>query len=115
MITKPTRVTATTATLIDNIYTRFKHHDTMVSGVINADISDHFPVFILAGKATPKKKQKDKITYMPMTENSIANIKTSLTNHDWELLHNMDLDTANNYFSAFLTQSLDRFAPERTV
>ena len=46
LITKPTRVTNDSATLIDNIFTNnlknsVKHHQ----GIIYNDISDHFPVF----------------------------------------------------------------------
>ena len=42
LITKPTRVTSSTATLIDNIFTNVPN---VISGVITSDLSDHFPVF----------------------------------------------------------------------
>ena len=43
-ITKPTRITPTSATLIDNIFTNLNSYQT--SGIIVADVSDHLPVFI---------------------------------------------------------------------
>ena len=43
-ITKPTRITSNSATLIDNIFTNSKSYQT--SGIIITDISDHLPVFI---------------------------------------------------------------------
>ena len=43
-ITKPTRITSTSATLIDNIFTNSNSFQT--SGIIIADVSGHLPVFI---------------------------------------------------------------------
>ena len=73
VITKPTRVTDTTATLIDHIW----HNDTSIGcttlnnspGIIYSDISDHLPVFlqITSNKA---RNVKVKITYRQFnTEN----------------------------------------------
>ena len=44
-ITKPTRVTHTSATLIDNIYVKINNTYHIESGVVMTDISDHFPIF----------------------------------------------------------------------
>ena len=46
MITKPTRITSTSATLIDHIFTN--DMSTSNSGIIIADISDHFGSFYIA-------------------------------------------------------------------
>ena len=46
-ITKPTRITPTLATLIDNISTNSNSYQT--SGRIVADVSDHLPVFTSTG------------------------------------------------------------------
>ena len=46
LITRPTRITAHTSTLIDNIFTNnFCSH--LVSGLLFTDISDHLPVFVI--------------------------------------------------------------------
>ena len=44
LIYKPTRVTKSSATLIDNIFTN-SLNDATKSGVFFTDISDHFPIF----------------------------------------------------------------------
>lgn len=44
LISKPTRITGSTATLIDNIFTNNLEFN-MVSGILYADLSDHLPVF----------------------------------------------------------------------
>ena len=45
VITKPTRITNHTATLIDHIYTNTVN--SLVSGILTIDISDHLPVFCM--------------------------------------------------------------------
>lgn len=64
LIHKPTRVTKTSATLIDNILTNSLIYQNK-SGVLLTDISDHFPIFhfsITSTKHLPvKKAQKRRI------------------------------------------------------
>ena len=45
-ILKPTRITRTTATLIDNIFTNVENN-IQVSGILFNDISDHLRVFLI--------------------------------------------------------------------
>ena len=48
LISRPTRITNATATLIDNIYTNSVSFDKdKFSGVLTSDISDHFMVFCM--------------------------------------------------------------------
>ena len=47
-INKPTRITATTATLIDNIFAPSSVITNCLSGILMWDISDHFPVFLVS-------------------------------------------------------------------
>ena len=59
LITKPTRLTDDSSTLIDHIYTNAPIQNT-TSGIALADISDHLPVFCICDAPTSKNKQ---ITY----------------------------------------------------
>ena len=48
LIDKPTRVTATGATLLDNIYTNTVNcFKTGCSGILTSGITDHYPVFMI--------------------------------------------------------------------
>ena len=60
VITKPTRITEHSKTLIDHIYTNtdlttptYKHKQ----GILRTDISDHYPVFYLMLKPNSSKKR----------------------------------------------------------
>ena len=55
LITRPTRITCTSATCIDNICCNILlNNNTHVNGVLYTDISDHLPVFTIS-ECTPKK------------------------------------------------------------
>ena len=59
VINKPTRVTKNTATTIDHIITHSLLHRTINTGIIKLDISDHFPIFLIAEtekRITPEGK-----------------------------------------------------------
>ena len=48
-ITKPTRITHFTSTLIDNIYISIKNKTNIKSGILCTDISDHLPIIVCTG------------------------------------------------------------------
>ena len=54
-ITRPTRVTKSTATLIDNIFVSSKLQNKFQNGIIVHDISDHFPSIIVFEGILTKK------------------------------------------------------------
>jgi hypothetical protein len=45
IINRPTRVSAHSATLIDNIITTEVFDKSLRKGIIKTDVSDHFPIF----------------------------------------------------------------------
>ena len=56
IITKPTRITDHTATLIDHIYTNVPEK-LIKSGLCPADISDHLPVFCTMANTPPTNNE----------------------------------------------------------
>ena len=106
-ITKPTRITHTSATLLDNIHVR--HTTTLVhSGILNSDISDHLPIFILIGKRKPAKKKNSPYK-------SIQLIKYGLGQINWSYLHQYDIENVYSKFSEHLNCVILSTAPEKTV
>ena len=115
-ITKPTRITPTTATLIDNIYVR---HDSpkIVSGIIPYNISDHFPVFCFTGHnlSIPKTRKPLIFKHRPISENKLIEIRNSLHLKDWSYLNDMEISEAYTDFIKTLNSTIDRYVPEEEV
>ena len=62
VITKPTRVTVTSQTLIDHIFTNITAR-TVTSGIYQYDITDHFPIFCQIHNNAPKHKLFNKLGF----------------------------------------------------
>lgn len=115
-ITKPTRITHTSATLIDNIYVRHECRETR-SGIIPFNISDHFPVYCLIGNVPNENKSKQPLTfqYRPIDLTALDNIATTLRNTDWTYLHDLDVNEAFADFTNQLKTTVATFAPIKTA
>lgn len=115
-ITKPTRITHTSATLIDNIYVR--HHDPYIhSGILFNNMSDHLPVFCFIGKLKTKVKPKEPLTfkYRPMPDTSVTLIMDAIRDIDWSYLNHMETELAVSNFANHLNTIIDTYAPEKDV
>jgi hypothetical protein len=85
LITKPTRITNHTATLIDHIYTNAPIHDT-VSGIALVDLSDHLPVFCICNASVFKTKQK--IYFRDYSSFNKELYLADMQAIDWETIYN---------------------------
>ena len=78
MISKPTRITHKSSTLIDNIYVKDKVAFQSTGAILVTDISDHLPCLLLLDKdiivSGPQKVMKRKIT-----DNTLQNINETLS------------------------------------
>ena len=114
-ITKPTRVTSHSATLIDNIFCNNILNEQALSGILYTDISDHYPIFYIDHSL--KKTSKDvNITKRPYTPQNIAKFKTNLESHNWSavLLHT-ETQTAYSQFHKEFSHIYDNCFPVRSV
>jgi len=82
-ILRPTRITHTSATLIDNLYVRINKLDETLSGILCIDSSDHLPIFIYMGSKTKRKPKPLTFKFRKLDENAFKNIKTLLCVADW--------------------------------
>ena len=62
----PTRITETTSTLINNIFTN-NFNDAHISGIFITDISDHFPAFFIHSSKAPAKDKNKLTTFRKIT------------------------------------------------
>ena len=104
-IVKPTRVTSTSATLIDHIWTN-NFNNNIKNGIIYTDISDHFPVFsVFKINSCKVKDSKISITYRDFSEANISLFKDCISNVCWDLAYassnpNVIYDNFVNIFNA---------------
>ena len=115
LITKPTRITRTTATIIDNIFTNdieLKY----VCGLIIDDSSDHLPIFARC-KGTINDEMKHKKVQMRQTKE--ANIKLliqELANLSWDnVLLEEDTNMAYEKFMVECMRSFIKCCPLRDI
>ena len=109
-ITKPTRVTTDSATLIDHIYSN-RTYSNHSSGIIITDIADHFGSFHITHEAT----QKHKPIFLPKRQlrddNLLAFGRLLITTDFSPVIQALDPDEAYNIFIGIYTLAFDKACP----
>ena len=109
LITKPTRITSYSATLIDNIFTNNSEFRAK-SGIIITDISDHLPVFTCNRGKYKKKYYAKKISQRNITEKDAFLAELSKT--DWtSTIHSTDVNNCYNDFIKTFIRILNKHCP----
>ena len=118
LIRRATRVTRTTATAIDHIITDAILESTMHSGIIKANISDHFPIFAILENSCNKNKnyEKTKITKRDFSNENIQNFQFLLENIKWDqLLPSNAPNEAYNIFLKIFSDLYDVAFPKKEI
>ena len=112
-ISKPTRITNKTATLIDNIMLSTKLQYQMESHILIDDMSDHLPCLVTLENQKKCKKGGKTITSRDLNEKNIAKIKEDIYNIDWlQVLTDDSVDRNFTTFHQKLTETIEQYAPE---
>ena len=108
-VTKPTRITATTKTLIDNILTSNTHN--LGTYVIRTNISDHFSV--LLSRQVKKKEKSTETQYTRLINNkSIICFKEKLANINWNEIYELDeVEEIGDFFLDTLQKNFNTSFP----
>ena len=115
-ISKPTRITHQSATLIDNIFISKEFYIGYKSWILIDDISDHMPCFTSLSRVEIDQKGTIEIRKRKIDEKSIDHIKTDMLSIDWPLkLEKLSCEDSFNSFHDILMESLDKHCPEKTV
>lgn len=97
LITKPTRITDYSATLIDHIHTNINNKN-VIPGIIITDVSDHCGIFSIFKNGRKKTKHKPAL-YRSFCPNNIQMFKNTISNIDFvNVLNTDDPDTSYNNF-----------------
>ena len=114
-ITKPTRITKSSATLIDNIIVSENLCGKYSSNILINDMSDHMPTICVLESMKASKKDKKVITSRDIRPKNIAALKSHLSSYNWtELLNSDSLDANFDTFGEILQLELDRCTPVNT-
>ena len=110
IIIKATRVTKNTATAIDHIITNSLLHRTINTGILKLDISDHFPIFLIAKtekKMTPEGKVQ--ITKRLINNKTKEKFKNALQEMTWDdVISSKQTDSAYEAFLNKFTSLYDK-------
>ena len=102
-ITVPTRITQSTASLIDHIFTN-SALEKSVAGTLISDITDHFSNFIFIDMLRQKLTHPKYVTYRKINEKTLRSLNEALDNESWhEVYISNDVNTAyDNFISKYL-------------
>ena len=115
-LTRPTRITHHSATLIDNIFVSKRLHCMQHSGIVTCDLSDHLPgitIFnrIKAKTIVPKTKIKRNLS-----TKKLAKIVEKLHEIDFTFIEEgTDIDQVAELFHNEIVSTIDMISPEREI
>ena len=85
-VTRPTRITNTSATLIDNIMVSQNLCGSYTSNILINDTSDHLPVICVLNSLTSMKKESLVVKSRDTRLRNLVTLKKQVTNYDWTSL-----------------------------
>ena len=113
LISRPTRITNSSVTLIDNIFTN--NHDNLncsLSGILVADVSDHFPIFHINRSFSVEVTESFIVTRV-FNEKNKQKFREPISAVDWTEICNIP-DTQNSFshFHSVLISLQDKCFPK---
>ena len=115
LITKPSRITDTSATLIDNILINDLCRNNQ-SGLLISDISDHRPVFVCSEQHVSRNKRAVYKYKRVLNGNSISQLYMSLNNRDWSYVYQCkDVNEAYSYFIDLFKTDFNSCCPVKRI
>ena len=115
-ITRPTRLTHHSATLIDKVLVSKELYPLQHSSIVISDISDHLPCLTVFENIKGKDKGKTTITIQNLGEKKISQIAKRLASYDlYSNLNVPDLNTAFEILHSKITKCIDEVSPEKEI
>ena len=113
-IDKPTRITADTATLIDNILTN--DLASLSSGVLMTDITDHLPVFLIVNSVKESHRTNKYSQKRNFNADNVENFIHDLNRSDWDSVTSInDIHRMFNAFTSHVQQLYNKHFPLKDV
>ena len=113
-ITRPTCITRSSATLIDNIFISQALHKSFDSCVLIKDLSDHMPSLLNIHDQKYDNSQPLEFSYRPINnKTNMKELNHMLLTTDWTTLNKMDVNLAFHEFQNKIESYLNIVAPLR--
>ena len=113
VITRPTRITHTSATLIDNIFLDSRLTGQTVNKILVDDISDHLPSVLILENLNPSKQRKIEVTSRDVRPKQIESLKKELTSKLNTTTLSGDTNEQFGMLHEIILRSLDTHCPIR--
>ncbi len=110
-ITKPTRITHRTCTLIDNIYIPSSLTNNLVSCILATDISDHLPCLTILNGAGTQIREPINLGFRKLDDHNINRIKNAIKQVDWNRLQYLNANQGYDHLIEKITSIMDVVAP----
>ena len=114
-ILKPTRITNSSATLIDQIYLSEKLFRNVKSHILLSDISDHFPCMIDIQCKIEKYDETVEYVGRDLSDLNINRLIDYLNCFTWENLNMMSVNDSYNMLMTVLKNGMDIYMPEKLI
>jgi hypothetical protein len=116
-ITKPTRITECSATVIDNIISNNAVSAKNQTGIFVVDISDHLPIFYIE-KENKKGKSfvKETVTCRDFKKENIEMFKNNMANINWnQVIESQSCEDAYNTFHTICSNIYESAFPLKNI
>ena len=115
-ISKPTRITHKTASLIDNIIASPTAHCNHTPYILVDDISNHLPIVVKFRNQSKSMKGQKTVKHRKLDALAFDKINQDISGENWpELLSKLNANDSFNLFHEKLMTSIDNHAPEKTL
>lgn len=113
-INRPTRITHSSATLIDNVIVSQNFGGKYHSSILIDDMSDHLPCITILENFQRLNRTKITITSRDTRKSQIEKLKQSLTNYSLNDTQNLTVDEYFDDFHDYIQTKVEEFCPTNT-
>ena len=114
-ITRPTRITKSTATLIDNVFVSQFLHKAFDSAILLNDISDHLPSLVIIQDQFMDKTDHWEFNCRSLTEPKMTEINNLLLSKDWSTLKSQDVNKSFSELQTRIEECMNAVTPLKTI
>ena len=114
-IMRPTRITKSSATLIDNVFISQHLHKSFDSAILLNDMSDHLPSIVVIHNQSMDKTEYWEFNCRTLNEEKMNEINKLLLQTDWSTLSTNDVNKSFSELQDRIEECMNAIAPLKTI